>query len=150
MFIYFGLFLALFWQCDSSSSKCLDAIERSLSKDFFVLTKIYFVIFQVTSDNNVSAVCFEDYYNVTTTQDCIIGPLFTIKSLRKFNSPSNATIAKFTGILPSISQSLVCYNRLRIRYDANVSETQRWGTNFYKLREKLLVITILFIYIYSG
>lgn len=101
------------------------AIERSLSKDFFVLTKIYFVIFQVTSDSNVSAVCFEDYYNVTTTQDCIIGPLFTIKSIKTLNLPSNATIAKLTGILPSISQSLVCYNRLRIKYDANVSETQR-------------------------
>lgn len=150
MLIYFGLFLALFWQFDSWSSKCLDAIERSLSEDIFVLTKIYFVIFQVTLDSNVSAVCFEDYYNVTTTQDCIIGPLFTIKSFKKFNLLSNATIAKFTGILPTISQPLVCYNRLRIRYDGNVSETQCWGTNFYKLREKLLVITILFIYVYSG
>lgn len=114
-------------------------------RTFWTDWKCHLLISQVTLNSEMAAVCFEDYYSVTTTQDCIIGPPFTIRSLKEFLSPSADLIAIRNRNFPSISQSLVCFNRLRIKYQGNVSASQCWGLHiFYKAREKLLILTILF------
>lgn len=73
----------------------------------------------------MSAICFENFYTATTTQDCIIGPPPSATGFPD-NSIAPADpddVDLFNEKLPTIQQIPVCYSSLDIDYMNTVSET---------------------------